>query len=106
MGSPSFARRLSAWLPPVLAMAIIYSFSASSNPLPAVTAHVWDKLLHATAYAGLAVLFARALSAEGFAGPVLLTMAILLTSGYGATDEYHQRFVPNRQSDVADWLAD
>ena len=102
----SFARRVSAWLPPLVAMAIIFAFSASPNPMPAVTAVVWDKLLHATEYAGLAVLCARALAAEGVSGPRLVVTAALLASAYGASDEYHQSFVPNRESDAADWLAD
>jgi VanZ family protein len=25
---------------------------------------------------------------------------------YGASDEFHQRFVPGRTADVLDWLAD
>jgi VanZ family protein len=106
MASLPPARRLSAWLPPLAAMTVIFSLSASSNPMPAVTAVVWDKLLHGAAYAGLAVLFARALAIEGFSGRALLVTAVLLASAYGVTDEYHQSFVPNRQSDVADWLAD
>ena len=32
--------------------------------------------------------------------------AVLLTSLYAATDEFHQRFTPGRMSDVQDWLAD
>jgi len=31
---------------------------------------------------------------------------LLFTIIYGATDEIHQYFVPNRDSDVFDWLAD
>ena len=29
-----------------------------------------------------------------------------LASLYGATDEFHQSFVPGRDSDVLDWVAD
>jgi VanZ family protein len=32
--------------------------------------------------------------------------AVLLSSAYGVTDEFHQSFVPNRTPDVHDWLAD
>jgi len=35
-----------------------------------------------------------------------ILLAILLTSAYGATDEFHQRYVPNRTCDVTDWMAD
>jgi hypothetical protein len=40
-------RRVSLWAPPLLYMAVMFAFSAQSQPLPAVTLHVWDKLLHA-----------------------------------------------------------
>lgn len=32
--------------------------------------------------------------------------ALLLASVYGASDEWHQAFVPLRDSDVRDWVAD
>ena len=62
-----------------------------------MTAHVWDKLLHVVEYAGLAVLFCRALLGEGLRlGHDASLAAMLLASAYGATDEYHQLFVPLR----------
>lgn len=33
-------------------------------------------------------------------------MALAYCLLYGATDEIHQAFVPNRQSDIFDWIAD
>jgi VanZ family protein len=87
-------------------MIVIFSLSAQSNPLPEVTTHVWDKLLHATEYAGLAVLVARAVRGEGAPWSVVLLLAILITSAYGASDEVHQLFVPGRDSAVGDWVAD
>ena len=33
-------------------------------------------------------------------------LAVVLASGYGATDEFHQRFVHGRSPDVHDWIAD
>jgi VanZ family protein len=87
-------------------MAIIFTLSAQSNPLPAVTAHVWDKLLHLAEYSGLAFLLARALVGDGVSWRVALLGATLLASAYGATDEYHQSFVPGRDSNVRDWSAD
>jgi VanZ family protein len=94
------------WLPPLLLMAVIFGFSAQSNPMPVVTAHVWDKLLHTCEYGGLAILFARALAGEALSVRSTIMIATLLASLYGATDEYHQRFVPERSADAADWAAD
>jgi VanZ family protein len=99
-------RRVSLWLPPLVYMIVIFHFSSESNPLPEVTEHVWDKLLHLTEYAGLAFLFCRALTGEGLGWLAAAGAALLLTSVYGASDEWHQAFVPLRSVDVRDWLAD
>jgi VanZ family protein len=99
-------RRAFLWLPPVLYMAAIFYLSAQPDPLPPVTRLVWDKGLHLIEYTVLAVLFSRALHGEGLATLRVAVFSILLTSGYGATDETHQAFVPNRRAGVDDWLAD
>src|SRR5262245_47385465 len=106
MPRASRTRRLSLWLPPLCLMAVIFAFSAQSNPVPVVTAHVWDKLLHAVEYGTLAALVARALLGEGLTMAPAILGAALIASAYGATDEYHQSFVPERSSDVTDWMAD
>lgn len=102
----SALRRLSLWLPPLLYMAAIYGFSSQSQPLPRLTEHVWDKLLHAIVYTGLAVLVFRALAGEGLGRWRAVGLTILIVSTYGALDEWHQSFVPMRNSDVRDWLTD
>jgi VanZ family protein len=99
-------RRFTLWLPVVAYMAAIFYFSAQSNPLPEVTAHVWDKLLHTIEYAGLSVLLCRALTGEGADRAAAVVLAILLAGAYGATDEYHQSFVPFRNADFHDWIVD
>jgi VanZ family protein len=100
------AGRAALWLPPILYMLAIFYVSSQSNPAPAVTAIVWDKLLHTTEYAGLALLLCRALRGEGLRWTAALAAAVVLASAYGSTDELHQRFVPQRNSDVRDWAAD
>jgi VanZ family protein len=103
---PPLSRRVSLWLPPLAYMIFIYYLSAQSNPVPQVTAVVWDKLLHLVEYSALGLLIARALLGEGRTVPVTVAVAIIITSAYGATDEWHQSFVPERQSDVRDWIVD
>jgi len=71
-----------------------------------LTAHVWDKLLHTAEYGGLAFLLCRAWRGEGFRGRTATLLAVLLASLYGASDEWHESFVPLRTPDVLDWLAD
>jgi VanZ family protein len=99
-------RRLISWGPPLVYMAVIFALSAQSNPLPAVTERVWDKLLHVIEYAGLAALVVRALVRERVAWRRALVVAALVASAYGASDEYHQAFVPGRDATPRDWAAD
>lgn len=87
-------------------MAVIFFLSSLQHPLPEVTARVSDKVLHATEYGGLAVLFVRALWREGLNWRAAALAAVVMASLYGASDEYHQAFVPNRNSTVSDWVAD
>jgi VanZ family protein len=99
-------KRLGLWLPPVACMAIIFYFSSQTDPVPELTTRVWDKLLHAGAYAVLGALFCRALVGEGTRPPAALVLAVVLASAYGAADEFHQSFVPLRQPEFADWVVD
>ena len=84
-------------------------FFASGGPGPALppVEHA-DKLLHAAAYGGLAGLAAWALARgrlRAVTGRAALT-AWAIAVCYGASDELHQYFVPGRQSDWRDLLAD
>jgi VanZ family protein len=98
--------RISLWLPPLVYMAVIFYLSSQSNPLPEVTARVWDKVLHAIEYAVLGALFGRALLGEGLGWVASFAAAALLAAAYGATDEYHQLSVPLRNGDLQDWVVD
>jgi len=99
-------RHLRLWLPPLLYMAAIFFLSSESDPAPQVTARVWDKALHCVEYGGLALLLCRALLGEGIGWAAALVVALVATSAYGASDEWHQSFTPGRSSDVRDWMAD
>ena len=106
MSRRRLTRRLALWLPPLVYMAVIFGLSSQPNPVPEVTSRVWDKLLHGAEYAALALLFCRALAGEEVAWTMAALAAVLLTSAYGASDEYHQLFVPLRDGNVRDWVAD
>ena len=106
MPSLSVSRRAALWLPPIVYMGVMFHLSSESEPLPALTAHVWDKLLHLIEYGGLAALVCRALLGEGLGWLAAVAGAIVAASLYGASDEWHQSFVPMRDSDVRDWVAD
>jgi VanZ family protein len=84
-------------------------FLASSGPGPALPSisHA-DKLLHAAAFGVLAGLAAWAIARGQPRAATwrMLLAAALVSAAYGALDEAHQYFVPGRQADALDLLAD
>jgi VanZ family protein len=88
-------------------MAIIFTASSIPN-LQQLPGNISDKTGHGIGYAMLGALLLRALAGGRRAGvtwrTVLLTVAC--ATAYGVSDEFHQRFVPGRSSDVYDVLAD
>jgi VanZ family protein len=99
-------RRAMLWFPPVAIMLVIFSLSSQSRPLPMLTEHVWDKLLHFTEYAALGAAWYRALRGEGMSAAAALVAAALAAAAYGVTDEWHQSFVPLRDASIRDWMTD
>ena len=98
--------RLFLWGPVVAYLAFIFALSSVAHPprLPSG----FDKELHAVLYAGLGLLLARALSG-GLAHNVTLGVVVsttVLAMLYGISDEIHQIFVPPRQVEVLDVVAD
>jgi len=92
-------------------MALIFALSAQPKPPPIPglgfleTIYWGDKVKHVAAYAILSALVWRALDPTRAAlRRVVLAMAISVL--YGLTDEFHQRFVPNRTCDICDLTAD
>jgi VanZ family protein len=87
-------------------MALI--FFASSVPGDELPHPFWDKLVHFSVYAVLGVLFLIPL-AEAHLSQVTMRnagIAVLLSTLYGAFDEVHQAFTPERTPDVRDLFAD
>ena len=106
-GSAPAWRWLWLWAPPVLYAAAIFLFSGMSAP-PSAPGELSDKHQHGLAYAGLAVVLVRALAGgtcRGVSARVCL-LAAALAAIYGATDELHQGFVPGRDPDALDLVAD
>ena len=64
-----------------------------------------DKIAHVCLYFPLAFLFYLSLNRSGIKRYVLLA-TVILTVFYGFTDEFHQSFVPGRDSSIGDALAD
>jgi len=93
-----FLRR---WGPALVWTALLFAVSSRTS-LPVDLHSGSDKLAHFAAYAVLGVLLARGQWMAGIAvlWPVLIGVAI------GGLDELYQGTVPNRHSDVGDWIAD
>ena len=96
----------SPWWPVVIYMAVIFAVQSMSHP-PAPPG-LDDKTEHFLAYGGLGLVTLRATSGAAVAGlgPGPAFAAWAITTLYGASDEYHQRFVPGRTSDARDLVAD
>ena len=95
------------WGPVALQMAII--FIASSIPdVGALPGGVSDKTAHFAVYAVLGLLLIRALAGGRLSGVTwrAALVAIVITIGYGASDEFHQSFVPGRTPDIMDLATD
>ena len=95
------------WAPAVVFMAVIFAGSSISQ-LPGIPGGFSDKTAHAAEYAVLGLLLARAL-----AGPLWLSIAfrpvagaVLIAALYGVSDECHQLFVPGRNFEISDMIAD
>ena len=66
----------------------------------------FDKLLHAAAFAGLAVLACLAVAAFRLPSTAVLLAIVGVLALYAAADEVTQGFVRHRVSDAKDWVAD
>lgn len=67
----------------------------------------FDKCVHAFVYSVLAFFTVRALACRiGRVNRTVMLMAIFIAGLYGASDEFHQLFVPGRSPDAMDVLAD
>lgn len=96
------------WLPALFWMGLIFFLSAQSH-LPQIGPEFpnKDKVEHFVFYTVLWFCLLLPLRyAHRLSLPKSILLAFLITSAYGASDEFHQRFVTNRSCDVQDWFAD
>lgn len=102
---PSF---LKAFGPAVFWAALLFAESSiPAQAFPESPILAQDKLIHMGIYGVFGFLLYRGLRLRG---PASATVAgwvtLIVCSLYGASDEFHQHFVPGRSMDVYDWLAD
>ena len=85
-------------------MGMVFALSHMSKPpIPQVLSELSDKVLHAAEYVPLGYLCARA-----FRGSARhrATLGLLAAAVFGVSDEFHQSFIPGRESSLWDWAAD
>ncbi len=84
---------------------IFWLSSKSVLPTPMLFTHQ-DKLHHLGAYFIMGVLAWRFFN-DYLQKPWLVFMlSLCFCSLYGISDELHQSYVPNREADILDWIAD
>lgn len=100
---------LKFWFPVICYSAII--FVASSLPgseLPWPNIPFLDKVVHLIEYMILGFLFSRALrhTETQLTRKEVVFWTLVFCLLYGASDEFHQWFVPGRMTDIFDLVAD
>lgn len=100
--SRHFARGSLLWrLAPLAWMGLLFLLSSQSDISAPFDIPDWlpaDKFVHAGLYAVLAALL--------YLAGLSSILAVVVAGLYGVTDEFHQMFVPGREPDLLDLLAD
>jgi len=96
------------WLPPLLYVVAIFTVSSQPHLQAPLHFQLSDKFIHAVEYLIYGLLLVRAMRAQMrvsrplFAAMIAIGFVVLT----GAADEYLQSFIPGRQCDIFDLLAD
>ena len=97
------------WILPLAVAATIVWLSAQSHyPMGVHLPPPLDKFAHATVFGALAWAVDLALQRNRPGLPMYRRhlLVFLVVSAFGATDEWHQSFVPGRACEFGDWVAD
>jgi VanZ family protein len=96
------------WLPLIVYCVLIYIQSANPAPVKLPGFFPLDKIVHFGLYAIMGILFYRAYRTLPFKKrhQVLILLSVVSASLYGVGDEIHQYYVPYRQADLFDVIAD
>lgn len=103
---PFTARSIAALvLAGVMAGVIFYMSSIPGSGLPP-NLGILSTVAHFCEFALFGMLLAVGLEPKLPKAAVVIAVAVAIASLYGASDEFHQLFVPGRFTDVADWITD
>ncbi len=98
-----------AWLPVVFWLLLIFHFS--SGTVPVASAVYWQdfavkKTGHVLLFGALGLLIYRAFRINKVGKYKAAVWAVILSTFYGATDEFHQMFTQGRESKIRDVFID
>lgn len=95
------------WAPALAQMATIFAASSLST-VPSLPGGLTDYTGHLIGYMLLGALAIRGFARGRWSGVNgrSARQAVVMSSLYGITDEFHQSFVPGRSPSVADWGVD
>ena len=95
------------WAPALAQMAAIFAAS-NLSAVPSLPGGLSDYTGHFIGYTLLAALAIRGFARGRWSGVNgrAAWQAVIMSSLYGVTDEFHQSFVPGRSPSVADWCVD
>jgi len=95
-------------LPLAVAAAIVWLSAQSQYPLGLQLLPPLDKVAHASVFGALALVLDLALRLDRPDLPMYRRhlLVFVVVSCFGATDEWHQLFVPGRSCEFGDWVAD
>ncbi|MCC6549406.1 MAG: VanZ family protein [Ignavibacteriaceae bacterium] len=101
-------KKYAVYLPLIIYwLALLTATSIPSSSMPRISYS--DKTMHFLAYGGLGFLLTLAFLVQGkfpeLRGYAVLA-AITVAALYGALDEFHQSFIPGRNAEMLDWIAD
>lgn len=87
---------------------LVFVGSSISHPIDKDPFPLFDKAAHLSEYGLFALLLFRALNGTLNKTSFLLLalFTVIITVGYGVSDEFHQSVVPGRTPDVKDLAAD
>lgn len=105
-------RYLKYWAPPILYMGLIFAISSMKQPPLPTPKFEWlsiDKIYHFIEYGILSVLLTIALinaPPKWLPQNWIWVTSAIISILYGASDEWHQTFVPGRFATFSDFVSD
>ena len=100
-------RRLKFFIPALIWAVIIFSVSSIPDlSAPSFGFKFTDKAAHFVEYFILGIFLAYAIAKLNLRLMRVFWISVCISAFYGVTDEFHQFFIPGRQMDGFDMLAD